>query len=114
MEGVNRRSLRILVGVWEWWLIVHDRRRRDVRRYDECLNIEAADELPVAFPVLVGLDVALIPREAKGCIRDLDDEEVELGIWRQPADVDVHLLDWAQGFDSHTRACVGQTGGCSR
>src|SRR5262249_60647122 len=81
------------------------------RRDDERLDVEAADELPVAAAVGVGLDVALIPRHAEGPVRDLDDEEVEIGVRRQPADVDVHSFDRTFGLDPDMPDRAGQTTG---
>ena len=65
------------------------RRLRD----DEGLDVEAPDEFLVAFSLVVGLDVTLIPRQAKGRIGDLDHEEIELRVRRQPTHVHVHMLD---------------------
>jgi hypothetical protein len=41
-------------------------------RHGERLDVEAADELLVAMPLGVGLDVALVPGEAERRVRDLD------------------------------------------
>jgi len=81
---VDRRGRRIGVRIREWRPVVDDRSRNDPGRYDECLNAEAADEVPVALSFVIGLDVALIPRQTKGSVRDLNDKEIELRIRRQP------------------------------
>ena len=54
------------------------RRLRD----DERLDVEASDELLMTSSLRVGLDVALVPRQSKGRIGDLDHEEIELRVRR--------------------------------
>jgi hypothetical protein len=59
-------------------LVVHDGRVIAAGRDDERLDAEAPDEALAPVPGVVGLDVALVPGQAKGRVWNLDDEEVEL------------------------------------
>src|SRR5215831_20327006 len=56
VERVDRRGRRIGVRIREWRLVVDNRSRSDPGRYDECLNAEAADKVPVALSFVIGLD----------------------------------------------------------
>jgi hypothetical protein len=93
--GVDRLGRGTLVRIRERRLIVHDGRRLAAGRLrdDERLGAEDALEALVPFAVVVRLDVALVPGETERRRRQLEHEEVELGVRRQPRDVDVHPLD---------------------
>jgi hypothetical protein len=49
-------------------------------RYDERLNIEAAEKQLVTLSMFIGLDVALVPGQAEGRIGKLEHKEIELRI----------------------------------
>ena len=54
-------------------------------RYYECLDAEAPHEKLVTLSVSIGLDVALIPSQAKRRIWNLDHKEIKRGIrWKPP------------------------------
>ena len=58
------------------------RRGNTARRDDEGFDAEATDEPPFPIALVIGIDVALIPRHTKWAIRMLDHEEIEVGICR--------------------------------
>jgi hypothetical protein len=74
-------------------------------RYYECLDAEAPQETLVTLSQIIGLDVALIPSQAKRRIGNLDHKEIKLGIRWKPLYVDGHLLNRPPRDDSHV--CVG-------
>ena len=74
-------------------------------RYYECLDVEAPEETPVTLPLTTGLDVALIPSQAKRRIGNLDHKEIKFPIRWKPPYVDGHHLNRPQRRDSHV--CVG-------
>jgi hypothetical protein len=74
-------------------------------RYYECLDAEAPHEKLVTFSLIIGLDVALIPSQAKRRIGNLDHKEIKLGIRWKPPYVDGHHLNRPQRRDSYV--CVG-------
>ena len=74
-------------------------------RYYECLDVEAPDETLVTPSRSIGLDVALIPSQAKRRIGNLDHKEIKLGIRWKSLYVDGHLLNRPPRDDSHI--CVG-------
>ena len=74
-------------------------------RYYECLAVEAPHEKLVTLSLTIGLDVALIPSQAKRRIGNLDHKEIKLGIRWKPLYVDGHHLNRPQRGDSHV--CEG-------
>ena len=70
-------------------------------RYYECLDVEAPHEKLMTLSLSIGLDVALIPSQAKRRIGNLDHKEIKLSIRWKPLYVDVHLLRSAQRDDCH-------------
>ena len=74
-------------------------------RYYECLDAEAPHEKLVTFSLIIGLDIALIPSQAKRGIGNLDHKEIKLGIRWKPLYVDGHHLNRPQRHDSHV--CEG-------
>src|SRR5829696_469250 len=80
---------------------MHHRGIETARGHRERLSAEAPHEVPVAFPLFVGLYVPLIPGDAEWRVRLLDDEQVELFILRHVAESNVHHLHRSQGFDAH-------------
>ena len=74
-------------------------------RYYECLDVEAPHEKLVTLSVSIGLDVALIPSQAKRRIGILDHKEIKLPVRWKPAYVDRHHLDSPQRHNSNV--CVG-------
>jgi hypothetical protein len=70
-------------------------------RYYECLDAEAPHEKLVTLSLSIGLDVALIPSQAKRRIGNLDHKEIKLGIRWKPPYVDRHHLNRPQRDDSH-------------
>src|SRR5262245_12234986 len=74
-------------------------------RYYVCLDAEAPHEKLVTFSLIIGLNVALIPSQAKRGIGNLDHKEIKLGIRWKPLYVDGHVLNRPSRDDSHV--CVG-------
>jgi len=74
-------------------------------RYYESLDVEAPHEKLVALSLSIGLDVALIPSQAKRRIGNLDHKEIKLSIRWKPPYVDGHHLDRPQRRDPNV--CVG-------
>src|SRR5262252_6189340 len=98
---MDRLGRRAVVRIRELPLVEHYRRWLVPwgLRHNERLDVEATDESLLAIPVHVGLDVTLIPGEAKGRCGKLDHEEVEFRICRQPTDLHIHLLDGPEWRD---------------
>src|SRR5438093_3655868 len=80
-------------------------------RHDEGFEVEATDETLMRPAEIVGLDVALIPGEPEGRIRNLDHEEIEVGVRRQAFDLDGHDLQWADRVDTDESGGVGEADG---
>ena len=74
-------------------------------RYYECLDVEAPHEKLVTLSLIIGLDVALIPSQAKRRIGKLDHKQIKLSMRWKPSYVDGHHLNPPQRHDSH--GCVG-------
>src|SRR5262249_14231663 len=70
-------------------------------RYYECLDVKATPEPFVTPSLSIGLDVALIPSQAKRRIWNLDHKEIKLGIRWKPLYVDGHVLNRPPRDDSH-------------
>src|SRR5215510_3085024 len=113
---MDRFRRRVAVRIREWRLVEHDGRRLVTRGlgHNERLDVEATEESLLAIPGSVGLDVTLIPGEAKGRCGKLDHEEVEFRICRQPTDLHIHLLDGPEWRDRdrgrrawQARSCPG-------
>jgi len=49
----------------------------------------------MADPVLVSLNIALVPSKAKRCMWYLDYKEIKVGVGRQPPHFNVHNFDRA-------------------
>jgi hypothetical protein len=64
-----------------------------VLRYDEGLDVEAADKFLVTYPLIIGLDVALVPGQAERRIGNLEHKEIELRIRWQSDHINIHYLD---------------------
>jgi hypothetical protein len=84
MVGLHRAGCRILRCIRERRIVEDERRRRDTGSNDEGLNAKAPPKMLDSVAVSVGLDISLIPREAKRRVRNLDHEEVETGIGGRP------------------------------
>src|SRR6185369_12841247 len=82
VKGMDRVEGRVERGIREGRLVMHDGSWHTAGRDDEGLNAETADKLLVAFPVIIRLDIALVPRQAKRGIGHLNHEEIELGVSR--------------------------------
>src|SRR5215469_6177305 len=109
MERVDRGSRRIDGCVNR----MYDRSRTDSGCHDKGLSAEAANKVAYTSSSAVGLDVTLIPREAKRCIRQLNHEEVELCVWRQANHFDMHVLHRTAGTNGYT-SCGVQKATCRR
>src|SRR5215469_3061874 len=92
MVGLDWVGLRILCCIREWRVVEDLWGRRNIGGNNEGLDAEASPKMLVSFPILVGLDIPLIPREPKWVLGHLDHKEVEIGIRRQPAGVDRHVF----------------------
>src|SRR5215475_814011 len=108
MVGVDWLSRRVSRRIRERWCVVHDRSR--LARWGlgnyERLDVKAPHETLVSFPLVIALDVALIPGQAKGAIGNLDDKEIEFRIGRQALCINSQLLDRPQGDDPYVCADV--------
>ena len=74
-------------------------------RYYECLDVEAPHEKLMTLSLPIGLDVALIPSQAKRRIGILDHKEIKLPIRWKPPYIDGHHLNGPQRHDSNV--CMG-------
>src|SRR5919112_5779713 len=74
MEGVHRLEGRVLLGV----KFVHLRRFDAARSKHEELFTEDASGAHLTVALVVGLEVCLVPGNAKGAVRLLGDEQLEL------------------------------------
>ena len=74
--------------------------------HNESFDTESADELTVANTVFIGLDIALVPGQAKRPIRHLDDEQVVARVRGQTRRFDLHDLIDLFVFYRHGRHCV--------
>ena len=74
-------------------------------RYYECLAVEAPHEKLVTLSLTIGLDVALIPSQAKRRIGNLDHKEIKLPNRSKPPNVDGQHLNRPERGDSH--GCAG-------
>src|SRR5215218_11027045 len=107
VELVHRRELRVRRGIGERGVLMHHRGIETARSHRERLYAEAPHEVPVAFPLFVGIYVPLIPGDAEWRVGLLDDEQVELFILRHVAESNVHHLHRSQGFDGHVSVGPG-------
>src|ERR1700730_17728385 len=111
-----------VIGVdrsWDSWIHasggsifrVHGLRHNSLTRRDyECLDAEAADKIPNAVSVSIGHDVALVPRQTKRFIWDLDDKEIVVGLLPQPRHLHVEVFNGPQVTDRYPSRCIGKTG----
>jgi len=84
--------------------------RSNAWRNHEGFDIELADELGIADPVLIGHDVSLVPRQAKRKVWYLGHEQSEVGVRWQTSDSDFHDVILTNGVDSHLAVRVGRNG----
>src|SRR5262249_9411115 len=98
MVGVDRRGHGIRHRIDAR---VRLRRRVDRLRDDKCLAAEDPHKLSTSTSVLVGVDITLIPGQAKGPRWDLQHEEREGCMRRQPLDLDAHPLVGSHGANGH-------------
>ncbi|MGH7061769.1 MAG: hypothetical protein ACREFH_15380 [Stellaceae bacterium] len=104
MIELDRPGLRVLGGIRERRIFEDDRGRGRARGDKKRLSAEAADKIGHPLTLFSGLDVTLIPGEAKGRGRNLDQEDVEFRIGRQAEDFDVHGLDSVERVYRHPAA----------
>src|SRR5215213_21459 len=98
MEGVHRVEGRVLLGV----LVVHLRRFHAARSKHEQLFAEDASGAHLSLALVVGREVCLVPGDAKGAVRLLGDEQLELRVLGRMVDTDIHdLLVRSCGADVH-------------
>src|SRR5581483_4875748 len=104
LDGVKHR---IQAGVREWSLKDNWRRGgacRDRKR----LNAKNADDAQMTVSLFVRRDVALIPGKSKRRFRNLDDEEIVIGIRSKPLNRYLHRLNGSVLKDSNRAACTRQ------
>ena len=77
MVHLDRVEWRVQAGIWEW-PVEYDRCGGGPRCDGKRLYAEAADKPLMSSPVLVGLNISLIPGDTKMCLGNVDDEEVFL------------------------------------
>ena len=104
---MNRAGFRVAARVREWCISEHDRRWAATRRHNKCLNTETANKVPNPFPVRTGIEVTLVPGEAKGLIGELDHKKIEPCTCWKPAYFHVHELDRPQRVNSNPPARAG-------
>src|SRR5262249_4432310 len=104
---MDRFGRRVHRRIREWRLVVHHGSRLAPRRlrYNERLDVEAADKLLVTLSLIISLDVPLIPGQAATRLLELDHKKNELRIRWPPLHIHIHPLDWSQGSDLHF--CAG-------
>src|SRR5215468_5875232 len=90
---MDRLGRRVRGRVRERRLVVHHGSRLAPRRlrYNERLDVEAADKLLVTLSLIISLDVALIPGQAERRIWKLDHKEIELRIRWQPLHINIQM-----------------------
>src|ERR1043166_1806015 len=79
---------------------------------DEGLAAEDAHKVSTALPLVIGLDVALIPGEAEGPRWDLQHEEREPSMRRQTLYLPVHPLILSRRLDRHVPGRIRQAALC--
>src|SRR5690348_13455609 len=82
-RAVWANGLRVLVCVREWWIIEDLWRRRDTGGNDEGFDVETPSKVLEGIAAVVGFYIPLIPGKPKRCVRNLNHEEVKVGIGRQ-------------------------------
>src|SRR5215218_10276118 len=98
MEGVHRGKGRVRLGV----KVVHLRRCHAARSKREQLFAEDASDAHLTVPLVVGLEVSLVPGDAKGAVRLLGDEQLELRVLGRMVESDIHdLVIRNRGADVH-------------
>jgi hypothetical protein len=98
MEGVHRVKGRVRLGV----KVVHLRRVHAARSNSEQLFAEDASGAHLTLAVVVGIEVCLVPGDAKGAVRLLGYEQLELRVLWRMVDTDIHdLLIRSCGADVH-------------
>src|SRR5829696_1595445 len=89
MEGVHRGKGRVRLGV----LVIHLRRSHAARSKHEQLFSEDASDVHLTVALVVGFEVSLVPGDAKGAVRLLGDEQLELRVLGRMVESDVHVLE---------------------
>src|SRR5829696_9315163 len=98
MEGVNRGEGRVRLRV----KVVHLRGVHAARSKHEQLFAEDASGAHLTLALVVGLEVCLVPGDAKGAVRLLGYEQLELRVLGRMVDSDIHdLLVRRCGADVH-------------
>ena len=114
MIDLDRVSRRILGGIWNPFRIVEriGRSRSDARSHDKGFDVESADEFPVAKAIFIGLNVALVPGQAKRRpIRHLDDKQVKVGVGWQSPHFDFHDFNRADRFNFNLAVRIRRNAG---
>jgi hypothetical protein len=82
----------------------------DARGNNESLDIEPADEIPDALAGRIGINVADIPGEPERRVRNLNREQVEVGVRRQAINDDLEIFEFPEGMIGDVRIRLGQAG----
>src|SRR4029079_6472154 len=77
------------------------------RSNDEGFNAEPANEVGNPLAVFVSREVALVPGQTKGSVRELYYERVKFGLRRQAAGFQVHDFHIAQRVDRYPPPSLG-------
>jgi len=104
--GVNRSCCRIGVHIRERRVGEDDRSRSGSGSHDERLDAEAANEIGDSDTIVVGRQVTLVPGESERRIGYLDQESIELRLWRESGCFHVHDFDVAKRVDGHPPLCA--------
>jgi hypothetical protein len=78
MEGVHRTGRGIGGGIGNRVMVEHGG-GRGTRRDNEGLGVEASRKIADPIAMVIGFNIALVPGQAEGGFRDLDDKEVKIG-----------------------------------
>src|SRR5260370_22674244 len=73
-------------------------------------TVNVSPDMLDGLPIIVSLDIRLIPRNPKRCFGHLDYKEVEIGIRRQTACVDRHVFGSSRRHHLDARPGVRKTG----
>src|SRR5947209_2832350 len=104
VEHVHRGEYWVQTGIRERSMSVHDRRRPAARGMGERLVAEYTGEPAAASPAFVGLDITLIPSDAKRRFRKLEHKDGEGRVGGTALHRHIHVLVRPGCADTHVGA----------
>src|SRR5215470_710232 len=110
MIHLDRVERRVQRGIWEW-TAEDDGCRCRIRGNAERLDTETPSKVLDSVATMIALEIALIPRHSKWCLRDLDHEDIKIGIRWQTRCENSHVFGIASAvrFDRYFRMGVRHT-----